>query len=180
MSRVSCRPSTYRRFVSLSIGILLSCLSTQTKATAADLPTLFQQARTVAAQLNRDAVTMESYTRMNLTWQSHAAQVNLMRDHVNRAGSILSDMQAARAGAKPWHQEAIDRITPVLKELASNTESIINQLNENSKRLRFPAYQQYLRSNMELARELSTAVSNIVDYDNTRTRMAELSEKLEH
>ena len=120
---------------------------------------------------------MESYTRMNLSWQSHAAQVTRIRDHINRAGSILSDLHAARADAKPWHQEAIDRITPVLKELASNTEAIINHVNENPRQLRFPAYQQFLRSNMELSRELSSAVSNIVDYDATRTRMEELQAK---
>jgi hypothetical protein len=83
-------------------------------------------------------------------------------------------MQAARGEAKPWHQDAIDGITPALKELASNTESIINHLNENPRRLKDPTYMQYLKSNAQSARELAAAVGNVVDYDRTRTRMEEL------
>ena len=149
-------------------------LLTDTGAIAADLTALFQEARTTATQLNRDAETMESFTRSNLNWQSHSAQITQIKDHINKAGSILSQMQAARGEAKPWHQDAIDGITPALKELASNTESIINHLNENPRRLKDPTYMQYLKSNAQSARELAAAVGNVVDYDRTRTKMEEL------
>lgn len=158
--------------------VLFVLLSTHTMAMAADVTALFQQARTIATQLRRDAVTMESYTRSNLSWQSHGAQISLIKEHINKAGSILSELQAARGDAKPWHQDTIDRITPVLKELASNTESIINHLNANSRLLKDPTYVQYVKSNSELSGELSTAVGNAVDYDNTRTKMEELQAKL--
>lgn len=121
---------------------------------------------------------MESYTRMNVTKQSHAAQITQIKGHINKAGSILSDLQAARGDAKPWHQDAIDRITPVLKELAANTESIIDTLNTNPNRLKDPTYQQYLKSNAELASELATSVSNTVDYDSTKAKIEELQAKL--
>jgi hypothetical protein len=149
-------------------------LLTDTGAIAADLTALFQEARTTATQLNRDAETMESFTRSNLNWQSHSAQITQIKDHINKAGSILSQMQAARAEAKPWHQDAIDGITPALKELASNTESIISHLNENPRRLKDPTYMQYLKSNAQSAREPAAAVGNVVDYDRTRTKMEEL------
>lgn len=144
------------------------------------LPTLvafFQEARTTAAQLQRDAVTMETYTRSNVTWPSHSAQISQIKDHINKAGEILAQLQSARAEAQPWHQDTIDRITPVLKQLASDTEAIINHLNENPNRLRDPNYMQYLRSNAQSAGELSAAVGNVVDYDNTRTRMEDLKSK---
>lgn len=123
---------------------------------------------------------MESFTRSNLSWQSHSAQIKLIKEHINKAGSILSQMQVARADAKPWHQDAIDGITPTLKQLAANTDSIINHLNDNPGWLRDPAYMQYLKSNQQLASELSAAVGNVVDYDNTKTRMEELQEKVGH
>jgi c-di-AMP phosphodiesterase-like protein len=69
--------------------------------------------------------------------------------------------------------DAIDEITPALK-LASNTESIINHLNENPQRLGDPIYTEYLRSNAQSASELSAAVGNVVDYDNTKTKMEEM------
>ena len=162
------------RWSALLVAAVFMLLLTDTGAIAADLTALFQEARTTATQLNRDAETMESFTRSNLNWQSHSAQITQIKDHINKAGSILSQMQAARAEAKPWHQDAIDGITPALKELASNTESIINHLNENPRRLKDPTYMQYLKSNAQSARDLAAAVGNVVDYDRTRTRMEEL------
>jgi hypothetical protein len=177
MFRVLFSQSGGRWPVLLISAILVLLFSAAAMAT--DVAALFQEARTVAAQLSRDAVTMESFTRSNLTWQSHATQVTQIREHINRAGSILSEMHAARAGASPGHQEAIDRITPVLKELASNTESIINHLNQTPRHLTNPTYQQYLASNMELSRELAASIRDTVDYDATRARMEELQAKLE-
>src|SRR5215469_6131197 len=171
MSRLfSKRP--VRRSALLSMGLLVLLL-TQTSATAAaaDVTALFQQARSLAVQLNRDAATMESFTRSNLSWQTHSGQITTIKEHINKAGSILSQMQAARADAKPWHQDAIDGITPALKELASNTESIINHLNETPQQLKDPTYVRYLQSNAKLASDLSAAVGNVVDYDNTKTKM---------
>jgi len=160
------------------MGGLLVLLMTQTGAMAADVTALFQQARSLAVQLNRDAATMESFTRSNLSWQTHSGQITTIKEHINNAGSILSQMQAARADAKPWHQDAIDGITPLLKQMASNTEAIITHLNENPRRLRDPNYVAYVRSNALSARQLSGAIGNIVDFDTTRNRMEELAGKL--
>ena len=129
------------------------------------------RSRTTASQLNRDVATMESFTRSNVNWQSHGAQITRIKEHINKAGEILSQMQAARGDAKPWHQDAIDGITPVLKQLASNTESIINHLNDNPEHLKDPTCVQYLQSNAQSASELAAAVGNVVDYDGTRTKM---------
>jgi len=161
----------------LSVAALLLA---QTSAMAADVTDLFQEARTTATQLNRDAAMMESYTRSNLSWQTHSAQISRIKENINNAGSILSQMHAAREDAKPWHQDAIDGITPALKQLAANTESIINHLNENPRRLKDPTYQEYLRSNAQSANELSAAISNVVNFDSTKTRMEELEAKLAH
>ncbi len=181
VSRFLSKRSFYRWSALFSTcALLLLCLA-QTSAIAqtnADVTALFQEARTIATQLNRDAATMESFTRSNLSWQSHSAQIKLIKEHINKAGSILSQMQAVRADAKPWHQDAIDGITPTLKQLAANTESIIDALNQNPKWLRDPTYIQYLKSNQQLASDLSAAVGNVVDYDNTKTKMEELHGKL--
>ena len=178
MSQPSQERSIHPWSALLSIGALFALLLAQTSVMAADVSALFQQARTTANQLSRDAATMESFTRSNLSWQSHAAQVRLIKEHVNQAGEILSQMQAARGEAQPWHQDAIDGITPVLKQLASNTDAIINHLNETPRHLKDPSYVQYLKSNQQLASELSAAVGNVVDYDNTKTRMEALQGQL--
>jgi len=162
----------------LSTFVLSILVFAQANETAGNVTGLFQEAQTVAAQLKRDAATMESFTRAKVTWQSHSDQIAQIKEHVNKAGSILSQMHDARQDAHAWHQDAIDGITPVLKQLASNTEAIINRLNDNPKQITDPAHVEYIKSNMELASELSAAVGNIVDYDNTKTRMEELEAKL--
>ena len=174
MSRLSGERSVYSCSAWLNTSALLVLLLAQTSAMAAEVTALFQQARTTASQLSRDAATMESFTRGNLSWQSHSAQISRIKEHINEAGSILSQMQAARGGAKPWHQDAIDGITPALKQLAANTEAVISHLNENPNQLKNPTYVQYLRSNAQSASELSAAVGNVVDYDNTKTKMEEM------
>jgi hypothetical protein len=177
MSRLLSERTVYWWSVLLSIDVLPVLLLAQS-AMAADVTALFQEARTTANQLNRDAALMESFTRSNLSWQSHSAQITRIKDHINQAGQILAQMHAAREDAKPWHQDAIDGITSALKQLAANTESIINHLNENPNRLRNPTYIEYLRSNAQSASQLSAAVGNVVDYDDTKTRMEELEAKL--
>lgn len=96
-----------------------------------------------------------------------------INNHVDKAGSIVSQLQSARGDAQPWHQDAIDGIVPVLKELAKNTKSIINHLNDNPKQLKYPTYVQYVKSNAQSASELSAAVGNVVSYENTKTNMEE-------
>lgn len=172
MPRPLSEQSIYQWSGLLSIGALLVFLAQI--AMAADVSSLFQEAQATATELKKDAVTMESYARSNLSWQSHSAQIAPIREHINKAGLILSQMQSARQDAKPWHQDAIDAITPVLKQLATNTESMINHLNANPNRLKDPNYTQYLKSNAQLASDLSAAVDNIVDYDDTKTKMEEL------
>src|SRR5579864_317879 len=96
---------------------------------------LLSDAKTQTFQLREDASTMESFKRSNLGWESHAATVSEMKEHVNAAGGTLAKLDDARKTASPWQATAIDRIKPLLKEMASNTEPVIQYLNKNPKRL---------------------------------------------
>ena len=137
-----------------------------------DLVALFQDAKTTAAQLKRDVEEMAPYARSNLSWQSHAAQITRIKEHVNRAGEVAAQLQQSRSGAQPWHQTAIDRLTPLLKELASNVEEMIQHINKQ-KNMIDPGYTKYLKKNEELATELSSLISETVEYDKTKTEMQE-------
>src|SRR5215471_13567265 len=119
-------------------AVLLGVCSIWSYAAAADVDQLLQQASAQAFQLRRDSATLESFTRSRVSWQSHAAQINTIRTHVNDLGQTLSQLQAARDSAGKASQQAIDRIQPILQELASNTTSIIEHLNQNPNRLRDP------------------------------------------
>lgn len=146
---------------------------------AADVSELFQSAKSSANQLKADTAQMEMFTRSKTTWQSHASQISNIKEHINRAGQIASALEEARHAAEPWHHDAIDRVTKNLKEIASNTTSIIEHLNQSPNHLWDPTYKEYLTSNAELADELAKLIGDTVDYDITRTKIQTLQERLD-
>lgn len=102
----------------------------------------------------------------------------MIKEHVNRLGQLVSQMNDAKSGATHAQQTAIDRITPLLQELASNTTDIINHLNEHKGRTWTPDYKTYLAENAQVATELSAAVRDFVEYGQTKSRAEELGNKL--
>ncbi len=151
----------------------------QASGDSAKISKLLQDAKTSAVELKHDAHVMESYTRSKVSWESHTQQISRIREHINKVGKVLAQMNEARPGASRWQQESIDRIGPMLKELASNTESIIEHLNKNPKHLFDPNYTEYLTSNADLAAELSALIVDFVDYGNTKEKFEGLQKKLE-
>lgn len=137
---------------------------------------LLQQAKTSAAQLRRDTAQMETYAKSKITWEGHAHQISAIKEHVNDAGKVLAQLHDASEGAEPWQQDAIDRITPMLHDMASNTEAIINHLNEHQGRTWVPEYQEYVKSNAETANDLHRLISDYLDYGNAKAK----SQSLEH
>ena len=162
----------------LVAAVMLSVCSMWSSAAAADVDQLFQQASARALQLRRDSATLESFSRSSLSWQSHTGQVNTIRTHINELGQTLSQLEAARDSAGKAQQAAIDRIRPVLEELASNTTAIIDHINQNPRRLSDPAYRDFLRANDALAANLNQQTSDIVAFSQAERRFQEAQAKV--
>jgi len=164
---------------------ILALLTPGLVAFAADTPDseqvnkLLSDAKTQAFQLKEDAGTMQFLSTTGVTWQDHAAIVNEIKEHVNSAGRILAKLEDARAKASPWQATAIDRVKPLLKELASNTDTIIAYLNKNPGRLQTAEYKDYLEANSDNAEELLGLITDFVNYGKTKHRLERLQGKLE-
>jgi hypothetical protein len=91
---------------------------------------LLAQAKGQAGQLKLDAADMETFTRTNVTWESHAAKITAVKDHVNKVADTVAKLNQVRDTASPWQKTAIDRVNPLLQELASNSTAIIDHLNK--------------------------------------------------
>jgi len=102
-----------------------------------------------------------------------------IKERINAIGKTISKLQNLRSSASPWQREAIDRIMPVAKKLASNTTAAIEHLNKNPLRINEPQYQQYLKSNAEAASNLAALVKDFVEYGKTRTTLEAYERKLE-
>jgi len=85
----------------------------------------------------------------------------------------------SQGGFSPWQQVAIDRMIPLLKELASNTTAAINHLSENKLRPTSGQYTEYLRANADTAHQLSDMISSVVPYGQTQAKLDKLEQKLE-
>src|SRR6267378_5761609 len=140
---------------------------------------LLEDIKVQAADLQRDSDELESFSRSNVSWESHAAELEAIKERINKIGQTIQKLQNMRSSASPWQQEAIDRIIPVAQKLASNTTAAIEHLNKNPLRINEPQYQQYLKSNAEAASNLATLVKDFVEYGKTRTTLEAYERKLE-
>ena len=139
---------------------------------------LLSEAKTMAFQLKEDAVTMESFTRMNVSWQSHAAAINQIKDHINALGRQAAKLKDARSTGSSWQQTAIDRIAPFLDELGGYTYAVIEHINGEVKHA--PAdYKDYLEANADYATDLAAMIGDFVDFGQTKDRLERLAGKLE-
>lgn len=175
-------------FLILSL-LVAGCFSILPAANAGDTSSesseevsqLLSQVKTEAIALERDSDILASWAGSTLPRaESHGAKLNEIRDHVNQAGMLLAKLNEAREeGASPWQHQAIDRIYPLLKELADNTEATINHFNETSARILSPAYKDYTKAGYDLAKGLAALVSDYVEYGNLEVDFHRLQEKLD-
>lgn len=161
---------------------LLSSMSGRAIALPEDSEQLTQvlgQARDEAAELARDADEMESLIRNDVSWQTHAEMLDRVKDHVNNMARIVAKLSDTRASGSDLQEQAVDRILPLLKELATNTTAAINYLNQNKSRPISDPYTQYLHDNAETAHQLSSTISSLWEYEKSMTKIAKLKKKLE-
>ena len=164
--------------------LLAGFLVTSSIAKSADVPDseqvskLLSEAKTMAFQLKEDAATMESFTRMNVSWQSHAEAINQIKEHVNALGRHVAKLKDARNSAAPWQKTAIDRINPFLDELGGYTSAVIEHLNREPRHT-MEEYKDYLEANADYSQDLAAMIADFVDYGKTKQRLERLATKLE-
>jgi hypothetical protein len=139
---------------------------------------LLSETKTLTFQVKEDASTMESFTRMNVSWESHAAAINTIRDHVNALSRQVGKLKEARNGASPWQKAAIDRINPFIDELAGYTSAVIEHISGTTRHTP-DEYKDYLAANADYSSDLAAMIADFVNYGKTKQRMERLSAKLE-
>jgi hypothetical protein len=165
--------------------LLLACTlvyaqsSAQKKEDNPEVSQLLAEAKEKAAVLSRDADDMEALTRSAASWQSHAVMLDTVKDHVNDLGRTVEKLTVARDSAAPWQQKAIDRMLPLMKELASNTTAAIEHIKEHQSQPNVGSYPEYLRANADTAHQLAYIISSFVEYGETKAKLARLEQRLE-
>ncbi len=140
---------------------------------------LLDQVKNHAAMASDDAAELESYTRSRLSWETHALQLTQMKEHVNNLLQDASKMIELRDEGSPWQQEAIDRIDPLLPEMAAHLTAMINHYNDNKNRLNMKPYRDFVLANQELIDHAHDLISNFAAYSEAKSRADELERRLE-
>ena len=169
----------------LIIGILVTFLSLSLptcvfalRGESDQLAQLLGEARNEASELAKDADETESLIRTDASWQSHADMLESVKEHVNNMGRIIDKLTATRSSGSELQEQAVDRILPLLRELAANTTAAINYLNQNQVRPLGEPYTQYLKENADTAHQLASTVSSLFEYEKTMNKMGELKNRL--
>jgi hypothetical protein len=144
-----------------------------------EISKLLADTKAEAVELKADAADLDSFVRSNLSWMTHAKKIDLIKEHVNNTGKLLAKLKEAESLGSPWQQTAIARIEPLLRELAANTETVIQRLNENSAKIHFPEYRACVKTHYELASDLEALIRDFVSYGETKEKLDRLQRKLE-
>jgi hypothetical protein len=140
---------------------------------------LLREARTSARKLAVTTDQFQSYTRSKLNWRTHTEKAHQVKTEVNALGATVQKLEALKAEAAPWQQEAIQNIKPIAMELAQNTEFVIQHIRDNPQHLSQAEYQEALANKSELASQLAEVTGDFVSYGETKRTLEELGTKLE-
>ena len=97
---------------------------------------------------------------------------------MNRIGARLETLRAMRPIAVPWQQKAVDTVMPVAVQVAGQTTSAINHLNENRQYLWAPQYVDSLRTISALSDQMHELVDNHLKIVEARDKLQILEENL--
>src|SRR3982750_1110238 len=143
-----------RLYAALFVGALLTtaALSADSRKTDSEqVSKLLIDAKSEALVLQRDAEQLSAFTQSSVSWQSYADQLSQTRTHVNKVGSIIQQLNDLRVISSQWQRIAIIRLTPLLNELANNTQHTITNLNANPNVVHSASYRKYVSAHQELA-----------------------------
>jgi hypothetical protein len=157
--------------------------STSYAQSASDNPSVTGQlndAKTTAAKIKKDAVRMQSFAfKSSLNWKTHQDVLDKIKVNVNTLQQNTRGLQSHRAAASPWQQDAIDRITGLANDLATNMNATIDRLNKSKDRPTAPPYPEYLKANAQIASDLSDEINAAIDYAENKVKLDSLGQQLE-
>jgi hypothetical protein len=133
----------------------------------------------LVTQIKKDAATMQGYaTAGGLSWQTHAATLDKIKGDVNKLQESMRGLQSHRTTASPWQQEAIDRITGLVNDLATNMNKTIDQLSKSKQRPTTAPYPEYLKENARLANAIGDEINGTIDAGEAKAKEDALQSQL--
>src|ERR1700743_3691300 len=161
-----------------AIGILMVLLLLQftlaayvTRPDSQQLTQLLSDASDEALELADDANETKALILNDENWVTHALMLAKVKGHVDNMAIIVEKLSKAEKSGSELQEQAVERMLPLVKELSANTTAAINYLNQNKTRPLSGAYAQYLQKNADTARQLSSMISALFEYEKSMTEI---------
>jgi len=168
--------------VSLAAAAMFAFLSSVAMAQTADSPEisrLLSEAKSHAVLVADDAATLQSFTNSSLSWESHSAKLAQMVDHVNSLGVVNKKLADLKPQGSPWQQTAIDRIDPLLRDVAAQLTATMKHLKDHQSQVHMGPYRDLVQATHEYASRTAEMIGDFVEYDKAKSRAEFLQRKLE-
>ena len=107
---------------------------------------LLQQAKVHAALANEDASFLDAHDQSNLDPQMNSQYLRQVREH---ASDLLQDyyqLQKVRDQGTAQQREAIDRLDPLLREMATSLTNTLQAFNEHPARSNMPYFRDRIHA----------------------------------
>ncbi len=150
---------------------------------ATDNPSVTAQlnaAKPIVAKIKKDAAELQSFSAASGPgWDSHAAVLTRIKEDVNKLQENTRGLQSHRTVASAWQQDAIDRVTSLANDLATNMNSAMDHLNKSKSRPIKAPYPEYLKANSRIANDLGDEIDAIIDYGQAKAKADEIAKQLD-
>lgn len=177
MRQLSIRNSIVR--MAVATLLLPAGLLAAQKADSKAVNNLLDEVKLHAGQADDDATTLETYSQSNLHWQTHGSRLNQIKSHVNDLIQDSNQLASLREEASPWQQEAIDRISPLLPQMATHLTATIKHFNDHTNQTQMKPYHDYIRENQKLIHAAHEIISDLVEYAEAKAKMDALEKDMQ-
>ena len=174
----------HRQLSIVAALLLLSLIPPYSPAVVSEMPNrslteLLWDARDEAVQLASDADQMQILLLSDNNWLTHALMLSKIQKHVDEVALIVQKLEEMQGSGSLLQRQAAEQMLPLIQELSDNTKAALHYLNQNKSRPLSNTYEEYLEKNAQTARQLSSMVSSLVDYQESMAEMTQLRRKLE-
>ena len=174
-SRIVLSGALWLAFAALPPGIHAQATTDNPSVTAQ-----LNAAKPIIAKIKKDAAELQSFSAASGPgWDSHAAVLNRIKEDVNKLQENMRGLQSHRTVASGWQQDAIDRVTSLANDLATNMNSAMEHLNKSKARPTKAPYPEYLKANSRIANDLGDEIDAIIDYGQAKAKADEIAKHLD-
>ena len=142
------------------------------------LTQLLSDANDEARELAEDAEETQTLILNDTNWVTHALMLAKVKGHVDNMALIVEKLRKMQKSGSELQEQAVEQMLPLVKELSANTTAAINYLNQNKARPVSDSYRQYLDKNAETARQLSSIITSLLEYQRSMEEIEKLRGKL--